>query len=83
VEARYKYAGELPPMECRVVLTLANGVEFWGCRIWVECDEGGTWAWATADEYEPCAPECWDDGVCWGMNGAGVPSEQPVSWRYG
>lgn len=82
MEARYKLADELPPLEHHVILTMGNGVEFVGCRIWVEDGEGGGWAWATVDEYEPRAPKCWTDGVCWGRNEDDRPSRQPRHWRY-
>lgn len=82
MDARYKHADELPPMEHRVILTMAGGAEFVGMRIWVEDGEGGSWAWATANEHEPRAPKCWTEGVCWGRNDVGVPSRQPRHWRY-
>lgn len=82
VDARYKHADELPPLGHRVILTMPNGTEFVGCRVWVEDGNGGAWAWATADEYEPKAPKCWDDGVCWGRNSNDKPSKQPRHWRY-
>lgn len=76
MDARYKHADELPPLEHHVVLTMPRGTEFVGCRIIVEDENGSAWAWATADEYEPKAPRCWDDGVCWNH------SKQPRHWRY-
>jgi len=82
MDARYKHADELPPMEHHVILTMPGGAEFVGCRIWVEDGERGAWAWATAFENECKTPKCWDDGVCWGKNGDGVPSKQPRHWRY-
>lgn len=82
MDARYKHATDLPPLEHHVILTMANGIEFVGCRIWVEDGERGCWAWATADEYEPKAPKCWSDGVCWGRNEDCKPSKQPRHWRY-
>lgn len=82
MEARYRYCDELPDLEQRVILTMPGGREFVGCRIWVEDGEGGSWAWATADDHEPHAPKCWTDGVCWGQNEDGVPSKQPRHWRY-
>lgn len=82
MDARYKHADELPPMEHHVILTMPGGSEFVGCRIWVEDGERGAWAWATAFEHELKTPKCWDDGVCWGKNSDGVPSKQPRHWRY-
>lgn len=81
-DARYKHASDLPPIDERVILTMADGSEFIGCRVVVEDENGSAWAWATADEYEPKAPKCWTDGVCWGRNDAGRPSKQPRAWRY-
>jgi hypothetical protein len=81
-DARYKHADELPPLEQAVILKMANGVEFEGCRVWLEDDNGGGWGWATVHEYDPKAPKCWTDGVCWGKNDDGVPSRQPRYWRY-
>ena len=82
MDARYKHADELPPMEHHVILTMPGGSEFVGCRIWVDDGERGAWAWATAFEHEWKTPKCWDDGVCWGKNSDGVPSKQPRHWRY-
>lgn len=55
-DARYAHATELPPLDHKVILTMPRGTEFVGLRVWVEDGEGGCWAWATADEYEPKAP---------------------------
>ena len=82
MDARYKHADELPPLERRVILTLEDGAEFAGVRLLVNDGEKDVWAWATAEEYEPSAPECWCDGICWGSNSDGVPSEQPRPWRH-
>ncbi len=35
-------------------------------------------AWVMAHEQEP--PECWTDGVCWGLNADGIASTQPTHW---
>lgn len=82
MDARYKHADELPPMDTDVILTMPDGREFLGRRIFVEDGERGCWAWATTNEYEPKAPRCWTDGVCWGSNDDGVPSRQPRHWRF-
>lgn len=38
----------------------------------------GCWiAWA-----ENMIPPSWDDAVCWEVNAAGVPSDQPVGWMH-
>lgn len=81
-EARYRHCDHLPPMDVPVMLTMSNGVEFVGRRVFVEDDDGCAWAWATEDENEPSVPKCWSNGVCWGRNDCGVPSEQPMSWRH-
>ncbi len=72
---------EFPPLETAVTVTMPDGTEFRAMRIWVETEDDGCPAWATADEHEPLAPTCWDDGVCWGSNGAGVESIKPIAWR--
>lgn len=72
---------DMPPIEKPVIVTMDDGAEFRAMRIVVEDGDGGVGAWATADEYEPSAPECWTDGVCWGANDDGVPSRKPVAWR--
>jgi hypothetical protein len=74
-------ANQFPPLEKPVIVTMDDGTEFRAIRIVVEDGEGGCTAWATADEYEPNAPDCWDDGVCWAINADGIPSRQPVAWR--
>lgn len=35
-------------------------------------------AWCAEDEYN--CPECWSDGVCWGVNADHVPSDPPIGW---
>lgn len=35
------------------------------------------WVADEGQEY----PECWDDGVCWESNSAGLASDYPVQWR--
>jgi len=72
---------EFPPLQIPVIVTMDDGAEFRAMRIYVEDGEDGAHAWATAEEYEPAAPECWDDGVCWASNADGKPSRQPVAWR--
>lgn len=78
MDARYGTIDERPPLMQRVVLTMENGAEFDGCRTLVSGGDDGkvVWAWMTADEHEPLAPECWTEGVCWD------DSEQPRHWRY-
>lgn len=71
----------LPPLETPVIVTMDDGTEFRAMRIIVFDGERDCWAWATADEFEPSAPECWDDGVCWASNSEHKPSRQPVAWR--
>ena len=72
---------EYPLLETPVIVTMDDGTEFRAMRIWVEDGEGGCPAWATCDEYEPNAPPCWDDGICWASNADGQPSRAPVAWR--
>ena len=72
---------QYPPLEETVIVTMRDGTEFRAMRIWVEDDNGGSTAWATADEHEPLAPMCWCDGVCWATNSAGKRSKKPVAWR--
>ena len=31
---------------------------------------------------ENMIPPSWDDAVCWEVNAAGVPSDQPVGWMH-
>ena len=81
MDARYKHADELSPLDHDVILTVGR-LEFVGRRIRVEDGALGAWAWATANEYEPRVPKCWTDGVCWGSNDDGVPSRKPRHWRY-
>lgn len=73
---------EYPPLETPVIVSMDDGTEFRAMRIYVEDGEGGCHAWATAEEDDPAAPPCWDDGVCWGSNSDNKPSRQPVAWRY-
>lgn len=73
---------KFPPLETPVIVTMDDGSEFKAVRIIVTGDFQDHETWATADEWEPNAPECWDDGTCWGSNAAGQPSRQPVAWRY-
>lgn len=80
MDARYRHCDELPDLEQHVILTMPRGREFVGCRVWVEDDEGGGWAWAAVNECE--APRCWTDGVCWARNEDDVPSKQSRYWRY-
>jgi hypothetical protein len=75
-------AEKFPPLGTPVIVTMADGTEFCAIRIFVEDDEGGSTAWATADEHEPNCPDCWDDGVCWQIAADGLPSRQPVAWRH-
>lgn len=72
---------EFPPLQVPVIVTMDDGTEFRAIRIYVEDGEGGCTTWATAEEYEPAAPECWTDGVCWGSNDEGKPSRKPAAWR--
>ena len=72
---------DMPPLEKPVIVTMDDGTEFRAMRIYVEDGADGCHAWATADEYEPLAPECWTDGVCWGSNDDNKPSRKPVAWR--
>ena len=81
-DARYGSNDERPPMETPVILVMPNGAWFIGRRIYVEDDDGSSWAWATDIEGESNAPPCWTDGVCWAVNEDGKPSEQPRFWRH-
>lgn len=71
-----------PPIDVPVIVTMADGTEFEACRIVVEGEEGSCSVWGTAHEIEPNMPDCWTDGICWGSNDAGKPSEKPIQWRY-
>lgn len=73
---------DYPPLETPVTVTMCDGVEFKAMRIIVAGDVSGCATWGTVDEWEPNAPACWDDGVCWGNNSDNKPSRQPVAWRY-
>ena len=57
----------------------ADYVIFWLTGLFdTNENECGGWAFAY-EEQEP--PECWDDGVCWEVNGDGVASVQPTRWK--
>ena len=72
---------DYPPLETPVIVTMDDGTEFKAMRIVVGDDDGDCTTWGTADEFEPSAPECWCDGVCWASNSDGKPSREPVAWR--
>lgn len=37
--------------------------------------------WYYIEESGRIPPECWTDGVCWGVNAELVKSVDPVAWR--
>lgn len=41
--------------------------------------EEDVWAWVAVNEGD--YPSCWTDGVCWGENEDGIPSDRPVEWK--
>lgn len=63
----------------KVWLRLASGYELpatWMDGFENHQGECGAWcAWS-----ENMIPPSWTDAVCWGVNEAGVPSDQPVAW---
>ena len=42
-------------------------------------EDGDCGGWYFADDQDP--PECWTDGVCWGVNADGMASVQPTHWK--
>lgn len=74
---------DYPPLHTPVIVTLDDGTEFKAVRVViVDGSENDCSAWATADEFEPQCPPCWDDGICWVSNSEHKPSRQPVAWRF-
>ena len=79
---------EWPPMATAprdgsmIWLRLASGYELpavWMHGFETEDGEGQTGAWCAWSEN--MIPPSWTDAVCWEVNEAGEPSDQPIAWR--
>jgi hypothetical protein len=68
------YDLDAAPIDRSIMLHMPDGMSFLASYRDVGCDS----AWCADDADD--APECWSDGVCWGLNAAGFPSTQPVGW---
>ena len=56
-----------------------DNVIAWQVDAFLDSDEQTVGGWAFTSEQEP--PECWTDGVCWGVNEDGAASVQPTHWQ--
>jgi hypothetical protein len=67
------------PIQAKIPGNGSDNVIFWMCGL-LDADENDCGGWAFAhEEQEP--PDCWTDGVCWEVNGDGVPSVKPTHWK--